>query len=127
MKMVALPVALVIINDTMAYFFGIAFGRHKLLPVISPSKTWEGFLGAAASTAVAAYYLLESRQDALVLSVAVSIIGPFGGFLASMIKRAYVQKDFGTLFPGHGGLVDRLDCHLILAPIVFMYLSMTSK
>ena len=127
MKWVALPAALVIINDTMAYFFGVLFGSHKLLPVISPGKTWEGFLGAALSTVGASYYLVESKRDAVALSIAVSFIGPFGGFLASMIKRAYAQKDFGSLFPGHGGLVDRLDCHMILAPIVFLYLSLVNK
>jgi phosphatidate cytidylyltransferase len=131
MKWVALPAALVIINDTMAYFFGIAFGKHKLLPVISPSKTWEGFVGAALSTAVAAYFLLDGSSngtmDAMVLSFMVSFIAPFGGFLASMIKRAYAQKDFGSLFPGHGGFVDRLDCQLVLAPMVFLYLSLTAK
>jgi phosphatidate cytidylyltransferase len=127
MKWVALPAALVIINDTMAFFFGIAFGKHKLLPVISPSKTWEGFLGAALSTVLAAYYLFESKQDAIFLSLVVSFIGPFGGFLGSMIKRAYAQKDFGSLFPGHGGFVDRLDCQLILAPIVFLYLTLIGK
>ena len=121
MKWVALPAALVIINDTFAYFFGIAFGKHKLLPVISPSKTWEGFLGATFSTCLAAYFLMPSKRDAIFLSLAASLVGPFGGFLASMIKRAYAQKDFGSLFPGHGGFVDRLDCQLIMAPLVFFY------
>lgn len=138
MQWLALPAALVIINDTMAYFFGIAFGKHKLLPVISPSKTWQGFLGAAFSTMLASYYYFSfssssmmpnsnnnKQQDAIFLSLVVSFIAPFGGFLASMIKRAYAQKDFGSLFPGHGGFVDRLDCQLILGPIVFLYLSLT--
>jgi phosphatidate cytidylyltransferase len=56
------------------------------------------------------------------LSAFASLIGPFGGFLASVIKRAYEQKDFGTVFPGHGGFVDRLDCQLVLAPFVYLYL-----
>ena len=128
MKWVALPAALVIINDTMAYFFGVALGKHKMLPVISPSKTWEGFAGAALSTGVAAYFMLKSsKQDAIVMALAASFVAPFGGFLASMIKRAYDQKDFGSLFPGHGGFVDRLDCQLVMAPIVFLYLSLYAK
>lgn len=127
MKWVALPAALVIINDTMAYLFGITLGRTKLLPVISPGKTWEGFLGATISTMLAAYLGIPSKQDAVVLALAVSMVGPFGGFLASMIKRAYAQSDFGSLFPGHGGFVDRLDCQLILAPIVYLYLALTKK
>ena len=119
-------VLLVIINDTMAYFFGITMGKHPLLPSISPKKTWEGFLGAGLSTiAVSLLGLFPSQQDALVVSIVVSLIGPFGGFLASVIKRAYNQKDFGALFPGHGGFVDRLDCQLFLAPFVFLYLSLT--
>jgi phosphatidate cytidylyltransferase len=126
-KWVGLPALLVIINDTMAYVFGKTMGRHPILSVISPSKTWEGFIGAALSTIGASYFLLESRRDALVLGLGVSIIGPFGGFLASLIKRAYSEKDFGTLFQGHGGFVDRLDCQMILAPLVFLYLSLTQQ
>jgi phosphatidate cytidylyltransferase len=115
-------VALVVINDTMAYFFGITLGKHPLLSTISPKKTWEGFLGAAVTTMAVAYYWLPDKQDAIALSAFASLIGPFGGFLASVIKRAYEQKEFGALFPGHGGFVDRLDCQLVLAPFVYLYL-----
>jgi CDP-diglyceride synthetase len=106
----------------MAYFFGITLGKHPLLATISPKKTWEGFIGAAFSTMAVAYFWLPDRQDALILSVFASLVGPFGGFLASVIKRAYEQKDFGSIFPGHGGFVDRLDCQLVLAPFVYLYL-----
>jgi len=128
-KWVAIPALLVIINDTMAYVFGKAFGRHPILSVISPNKTWEGFLGAGLSTLLASYYWLlrDSPQEALIFGAAVSLVGPFGGFLASLIKRAYQEKDFGTLFQGHGGFVDRLDCQLILAPLVFLYLTLSRK
>jgi phosphatidate cytidylyltransferase len=128
--------ALVMINDTMAYVFGMTFGKHALLPQISPKKTWEGFLGAAASTVLASLYMIPPNdgatgmaklQDALVLSMYASVIGPFGGFLASVIKRAYGKKDFGTLIPGHGGLVDRFDCQLIMAPFVYLYLQHTRQ
>jgi CDP-diglyceride synthetase len=115
---------LMIFNDTMAYFFGITMGKHPLLPVISPKKTWEGFLGAAASTVLLAYFWMPYKQDAIAISTFVSLIAPFGGFLASVIKRSYEQKDFGSLIPGHGGFVDRLDCQLILAPFVYLYLSL---
>jgi phosphatidate cytidylyltransferase len=127
MKWLGYPAALVIINDTMAYFFGITMGKHPLLPSISPKKTWEGLLGAAVSTMVAAYFWLPNKRDALVISGCVSSVGPCGGFLASVIKRAYSQKDFGALFPGHGGLVDRLDCQLFIAPFVYLYLSLTRR
>jgi len=123
-KWVGIPALLVIINDTMAYVFGKTMGRHPILSVISPNKTWEGFIGAAFSTLLASYYMLESQKDALVFGSVVSLIGPFGGFLASLIKRAYMEKDFGSVFRGHGGFVDRLDCQLILAPLVFLYLTL---
>ena len=112
------------INDSMAYLFGIAFGRNAMLPTISAKKTWEGFVGAAVSTMFAGKYLLplENPTDGLILASMASFVGPFGGFLASIVKRAYGQKDFGKVFPGHGGLIDRLDCHVFLAPFVYLYL-----
>ena len=117
--------ALVIINDTMAYVFGMTVGKHALLPGISPKKTWEGFLGAAVSTVAAAMFLLPQRRDAVVLSLASSLLGPFGGFLASVIKRAYGEKDFGTLMPGHGGFVDRMDVQVMMAAFTYLYLVFT--
>mmetsp|Transcript_33914 Transcript_33914/g.38991 ORF Transcript_33914/g.38991 Transcript_33914/m.38991 type:complete len:170 (-) Transcript_33914:275-784(-) len=65
-----------------------------------------------------------TRFDGMVVAIFSSLIAPFAGFLASVIKRAYGRKDFGTLLPGHGGVVDRLDCQLILAPFVYFYLSL---
>jgi CDP-diglyceride synthetase len=133
MRWVFASAALVIINDTMAYFFGISLGKHALLPSISAKKTVEGFVGAAVSTIVAGYYLPVLKdylpgatiKDGLVLALFASLIAPFGGFLASVIKRAYGKKDFGALLPGHGGLVDRLDCQLVMAPFVYFYLQHT--
>lgn len=140
MKWIFVPAALVAINDIMAYVFGRLLGRHPLLPSISPKKTWEGFLGAGASTVGTAWVALAenegspallgpgldgiSRTDGIILAGVASIIAPFAGFLASVIKRAYGRKDFGDTFPGHGGFVDRLDCQLILAPFVYFYLSL---
>jgi len=139
MKWIFVPAALVAINDIMAYVFGRLFGKHQLLPSISPNKTWEGFLGAAVSTVGAAWVALAedggqvllgpglngiSRSDGIVLAAVASIVAPFAGFLASVLKRAYGRKDFGNTFPGHGGFVDRLDCQLILAPFVYFYLSL---
>jgi phosphatidate cytidylyltransferase len=138
---VLVPALYVVLNDTFAYLGGVAMGRHKLLPVISPSKTWEGFLVAMAVTvgvawsvgtfpqkllpsgAVTSWYPLN-KTDGLVLAAFASLVAPFGGFLASFIKRAYGQKDYGSLLPGHGGVVDRLDCQLFLAPFVYLYLTL---
>jgi phosphatidate cytidylyltransferase len=185
------PALLVVVNDTMAYVFGVLFGNHKLLPKLSPKKTVEGFVGAAFSTIAVAYPLLKffvsfmSKRSgsgtagdmsncfekfssvlsssvsvlepvleplldddgtiidtaaattinsvtktntdnlckhAIVMALYTSIISPFGGFLASAVKRAHGAKDFGSLIPGHGGVVDRFDCQVVTAPFVFLYL-----
>lgn len=131
------PLILVIINDTMAYIFGVSFGKHKLLPSISPKKTYEGFLGAFVSTVALSVWLWEkmlkngttivgdnnSYYHGLIIAVFISILSPFGGFLASTVKRSYGKKDFGNWIQGHGGFVDRLDCQLITAPFIYLYLS----
>lgn len=140
------PALLVVVNDTMAYVFGMLMGKHKLLPRLSPKKTVEGFIGGGVSTCAIALPLLkffvnnifteggkaaavlgESGGDivkhALMLGLYISFIAPFGGFLASAVKRAHNAKDFGTLIPGHGGVVDRFDCQVVTAPFVFLYLA----
>jgi len=124
---VGYPALLVIINDTMAYFCGMLFGKHALLPKISPKKTWEGFIGAAIFTIALSLPLWNvffdtpcKSQHVLFLAAYVSLVAPFGGFLASIVKRTHGKKDFGTLIPGHGGVVDRLDCQLLVAPFVYL-------
>lgn len=124
---------LVVTNDTMAYVCGRLVGRTKLLPRLSPNKTVEGFVGAGLSTVAVAVPLLRAltrggggdddvTRHAVLLATFASVVAPCGGFLASAVKRAYGAKDFGTLIPGHGGLVDRLDCQLVMAPLVYVYL-----
>jgi CDP-diglyceride synthetase len=125
MSWVLYSVALVVINDTMAYLFGITLGKHALLPKISPKKTVEGFTGAAVSTVFMGILFLPTKKDGLILSLVTSLVGPFGGFLASVMKRAYGKKDFGDMMKGHGGLVDRLDCQIWMAPFVYLYLLFT--
>ena len=137
---VLFPALLVVINDTMAYVFGVLLGKHKLLPRLSPKKTVEGFVGAGMSTLAVAAPLLQRmmmgfatttdggaggqtlRQHALMMALYISLISPFGGFLASAVKRAHGAKDFGSLIPGHGGVVDRFDCQVVTAPFVYLYL-----
>lgn len=128
---VLFPAFLVIVNDTMAYIFGVLLGKHKLLPRLSPKKTVEGFVGAGFSTCAVAVPLLKSMipketpnlvQHAVTLAFYVSLVSPFGGFLASAVKRAHGAKDFGALIPGHGGVVDRFDCQVVTAPFVYLYL-----
>ena len=144
MEWILYPAFLVIVNDTMAYVFGVLMGKHKLLPRLSPKKTVEGFIGAGVSTCAIAIPLLKCVagksveggkalsvlgegngrlvQHALVLGLYTSFISPFGGFLASAVKRAHGAKDFGSLIPGHGGVVDRFDCQVVTAPFVYLYL-----
>jgi CDP-diglyceride synthetase len=140
---VLFPALLVVVNDTMAYVFGVLLGKHKLLPRLSPKKTVEGFVGAGMSTLVVAAPLLQhmmraianngadggtggagasGHRHALIMAMYVSLISPFGGFLASAVKRAHDAKDFGSLIPGHGGVVDRFDCQVVTAPFVYLYL-----
>jgi phosphatidate cytidylyltransferase len=122
---------LVVINDTAAYVFGKNFGKQALLPKISPNKTWEGWMGALVSTLLLSFPLWKAlfqntaRYDrhAFVLALYCAVVAPFGGFLASTVKRAYGKKDFGSLIAGHGGLIDRLDCQLVTAPFVYLYLT----
>ena len=129
---VLFPALLVVVNDTMAYVFGVLLGKHKLLPRLSPKKTVEGFIGAGISTMAVAAPLLRKMagadavsnagRHALTLALYVSLVSPFGGFLASAVKRAHGAKDFGALIPGHGGVVDRFDCQVVTAPFVYLYL-----
>lgn len=124
------PGLLVIINDTMAYICGQLMGKNALLPNISPNKTWEGFIGAMVFTVALSKPLWrwlgsgnDMNQNQLYLLAAyVSLVAPFGGFLASTVKRTFDHKDFGAVMPGHGGLVDRLDCQLLTAPFVYLFL-----
>lgn len=147
MEWVIYPALLVVVNDTMAYVFGVLMGKHKLLPRLSPKKTVEGFVGAGFSTCAIAVPLLKFFvknfatggkaasvmegnkliKHALVLGLYTSLISPFGGFLASAVKKAHGAKDFGTLIPGHGGVVDRFDCQVVTAPFVFLYLKSCLK
>jgi len=126
---VLFPAFLVVVNDTMAYVFGVLLGKHKLLPRLSPKKTVEGFVGAALATLAVAAPLMHRtvggdvlRRHALAVAAYASLVAPFGGFLASAAKRAHGAKDWGTLLPGHGGVVDRMDCQVVTAPFVYLYL-----
>ncbi|WP_242338525.1 MULTISPECIES: phosphatidate cytidylyltransferase [Anaeromyxobacter] len=114
-------------NDTFAYFTGHALGRHKLLERISPKKTWEGFAGGAVGSVVGALVtraLLLSDELPVGLAIAVGIggavLGPLGDLAESMVKRAAGVKDSGKIIPGHGGLLDRIDALLFVAPWVYV-------
>lgn len=110
-------------GDTAAYFVGSSLGRKKLSPEISPAKTVEGALGAIGASVLGglfgAKFLLPGVPwlEALLLSFILSILGQAGDLFESWIKRAFSVKDSGSLLPGHGGLLDRMDS--LIFPVVF--------
>lgn len=114
-------------NDTFAYFAGRFFGKHKLYPQVSPNKTWEGFAGGMVGAVVcllvarATFFPQLTTLDAVVVGVLGSIFGPIGDLCESMFKRAYNVKDSGSVLPGHGGLLDRVDALIFNAPVVYLY------
>ena len=110
-------------NDVFQFTWGKLFGRHKILPKVSPNKTVEGFLGGVISSAGLGYFMyfltpLEPWQ-ALVTGVILSIMGFIGDAIVSAIKRDLGIKDTGNIVPGHGGALDRLDSILITTPIFY--------
>ncbi len=114
-------------NDTMAYFFGRALGRHKLYVEVSPGKTWEGFFGGFVGgvgglfIVRAFFFPALTVTDAVVLGVLGGLFGPAGDLCESMLKRAYGVKDSGFMIPGHGGMLDRIDALIFNAPMVLLY------
>ena len=114
--------------DSAAYFAGRAFGRHKLFVRVSPNKTWEGgvagFAAALGVFQIARILVLPymSVIDALVCGVIVGVCGQVGDLAESLLKRDAGVKDSSSLIPGHGGILDRFDSLLFVAPLVFVYL-----
>jgi phosphatidate cytidylyltransferase len=117
---------LTVVSDTGAYAVGWRFGKHKLAPSISPGKTREGLIGAVAFAMVAGALCMQFMIDngawwqGLLLGLAVAASATLGDLGESMIKRDLGIKDMGTLLPGHGGIMDRLDSLLPTAPVVWL-------
>lgn len=113
------------LGDTFAYFVGRSMGRTPLAPHISPKKTWEGSIGGligAALTGVGCVYLLGLPMSPVIgamLGGIAGLIGPLGDLAESQIKRQIGVKDVGSLLPGHGGILDRIDSILFMVPIVY--------
>lgn len=125
------------VTDTFAYLFGVMLGKHKLCPEISPKKTIEGAVFGVIGCIFAFFIYGQVMQNffqfnvnyllLLVLGFLASIAAQVGDLSASVIKRQYELKDFGTLIPGHGGMFDRSDSLIFVAPVVFLYLSYFSN
>ena len=114
-------------SDVGAYFIGKSIGKHKLIPKVSPNKTWEGFIGgivlaigfAALSTAV--FFPELPFQISIPLAVFMALVGVGGDLAESAMKRGSKTKDAANILPGHGGLLDRLDSLLFNAPILYYF------
>jgi len=129
------------VADGGAYFIGTAFGQHTLCPQISPKKTWEGFFGGLVTTVIFSvilgfgYELIDELMTGekhftvnislLVMAAVVStFLGLMGDLIASLLKRQCGVKDFGEIFPGHGGIMDRFDSVLFVAPFIYLLFKM---
>ena len=126
---VILFLILVVCNDTGGYAAGVLIGRHPMAPKISPKKSWEGLAGsivlAGAAGAIAMNLMLHGEPwQGAVLGVAVVASATLGDLCESMIKRDLGIKDMGSLLPGHGGIMDRLDSLLPTAPVVYLLLAL---
>ena len=130
-------------GDTCAYFAGRAFGKHKLCPVVSPKKTVEGAVGGVLGTMAfgviitLVYSVAANRMEAFtrsnigvsmyviiaLLGCVAAVLGIYGDLFASVVKRQCGIKDYGTIFPGHGGILDRFDSVMFIAPFVTMVIT----
>jgi phosphatidate cytidylyltransferase len=141
-------------GDIAAYYIGKNFGRHKLAPIVSPNKSWEGAVASVIASVAMAFLILHYRfyisswfspegsfrfdfgtyyipfgrlnpGHAIVLGILTNIAAQFGDLFESALKRGAGVKDSGTLLPGHGGLLDRIDALLFAIPVVWYYAHLT--
>lgn len=120
-------------TDTSAYFAGVSFGKHKMLPKVSPKKSYEGFIGGILGcfilTTIFGWYLTSrhivsfSMYHFILIGLLNGILSQLGDWIASAVKRYVSIKDYGKIMPGHGGILDRFDSILFISPIVYLYLS----
>ena len=115
-------------GDTGGYFGGRFFGKTKLYEAVSPKKTWAGAIGGMLGSVLAVVLLKEVHLhqltwiDVVLIGVPGSILGQMGDLAESLLKRSVGVKDSGALLPGHGGMLDRIDAVLFIAPYVYLYL-----
>jgi phosphatidate cytidylyltransferase len=114
--------------DTFAYLFGVRFGKTKIMPSVSPKKSWEGFAGGFVFTVIASfitthYFLKVDNSIALAMSLFLPFTATLGDFTESYFKRKAGVKDSGNFIPGHGGMLDRMDAFMITIPVLYIYLN----
>lgn len=132
-RWVLLVLFMVMLNDSCAYFTGTFFGRKKLYPTVSPNKSVEGAVGGLVGSVLAAglaYLTFMSWTDLvpsvplvplLFLGLVVGVVAELGDLFESLLKRSFGVKDSGTLIPGHGGILDRLDSLLFAFPLTYYF------
>lgn len=125
--LVIMTIAMPALCDTFAMLTGKTIGRHKMSPTLSPNKTWEGLAGGMLGS-IAGGLLVRATlwpelplRPLIILALIIGIVGPVGDLIESMVKRACHVKDAGTLLPGHGGLLDRVDALVFTAPVVYYF------
>jgi phosphatidate cytidylyltransferase len=116
-------------NDTFGYIVGVLFGKHPLVPKISPKKTWEGLIGSiiftVAGGSLAFYYILDMQWWlGIIVGLMIVFTATCGDLIESAMKRDLSLKDMGTLLPGHGGMLDRLDSVVLSAPAMWLALEL---
>jgi len=122
-------VVLVGCNDTFGYFVGVLFGKHPLVPTISPKKTWEGLAGSVVFTIIggclAFHYIMNMDWwIGIIVGLMIVFTATCGDLIESAMKRDLSLKDMGTLLPGHGGMLDRLDSVVLSAPAMWLALEL---
>ena len=123
-----LALLVIFANDTGAFLVGRALGKHRMAPSVSPAKTWEGSAGGLVWAVVAAivlgllFDLSTPRWQLVVIGATVGVLSQWGDLLESKVKRVSSVKDAGSIIPGHGGVLDRLDSVVISIPAVYYLL-----
>lgn len=117
---------LIWISDSFAYIFGSLFGKHPMAPKISQAKSWEGFFGGLIGTILGGiiiehYIDLPLQGNWIIIGCLIAAAAPLGDLTESKLKRFFKVKDSGTLIPGHGGFLDRLDSYIFVVPFVYSY------
>lgn len=124
-------VTLCFVTDVAAYLIGSRFGKHKLMPKVSPNKTWEGSIAGIAASALTMVLFgwwweangMGSCTHLILYAMTASVVGQYGDLAMSVVKRIGGVKDFGSVLPGHGGILDRFDSHLFCIAYTLLYCS----